>query len=869
MTIGLTVFFVFLLSPSWATGPGKDSDEQAAKKLGLTIDELRQLNEKFGMTKEMLLALPRQKMHLWYRKLAKTGVQSDRAAFETLTLKNKNGVIPEGAQLLAYDQLKNLFKKIKADSVLAGMPIGPTVHQRNLLPPRTGPKTKTAGWEELGPDRVGGRTRTLLVDPNDTSILYAGSACGGVWKSSDCGDTWDPLSDLQLANLAVCTMVMHPLDSRILYVGTGEGFHNADAVRGAGIFKTEDGGASWAPLPVPDKYKDAFQFVNRLAISSDGKVLLAAVGAVLDSKDPLYKSVHENAGIYRCTDPAKGNWQLVQKGYFGCVAFDPSTNAKAIAGGLGFSPEDQGQAFYSVNGGQTWKLAGNADNWVKFNRRSKQSEGARTELAYASAKPAIVYACVDMMGGQLWRSENGGQSFRRVKSKHHKGYSSLVLLENDQGWYDNVVWAGHPTNPDLVIVGGVDLRLSKNGGKTFEEISDWQSSQSAHADQHVIVAHPDFGKRNQIVYFGNDGGVYRAADLSTIYKHKGWTALSNRYVVTQFHGAAGHTKAGIILAGAQDNGTLKLVNMDTKAEKWETVWGGDGGFCAIDQDDPRYLYGEYIYLAIFRADPEGKVEFISGFREDGAKNNRLSRRPAPFNIADASNPEGSTEHRNANFIAPFILDPNNQKRMLAGGASLWVTQDARAADVKWEKFKDPVSKSNYISAIAVAKGNSDIIWVGYNSSEIYMTTNGLSPKRTWTRVDQPLPGRPVTRIVIDPKNSKHVYVMFSGYSKGNLWETEGKTNKDGQLEWHDLSKGLPEVPFRTLAIHPRKSDYLYLGTEIGVLISGNGGKSWGPTSQAAIGCRVDELFWMEETLVAATHGRGIFRTNLARAVPKD
>jgi photosystem II stability/assembly factor-like uncharacterized protein len=812
------------------------SDEKVAPRLGLTLWELEQLHDRFGQSNEMLLALPKKEMHMWYRKLARFNVQHDRENYTELMLQNEKGIIPDGAPLLAYSQMQGMFKNMK-DGRLAGLPVGPGVDRKNLLPGLNPGKTS---WDQLGPDHVGGRTRALVVHPTDHKIMYAGSASGGIWRSMNGGKSWEPLNDL-LSNMAVCSLVLDPTDAKVLYLGTGEGYGNVDAIRGGGIYKTLDAGETWQALNLPKvpALKAAFQFVNRLAISSDGKVMLAAVGAVDHAS---------TAGIYRSEAPFS-DWSLVQKGYFGCVSFDPSDNTRA---------SQDGQAFYSQNGGKTWAVADPTDIWTN------RTGGSRTELAYARANPSIVYASVDNEGGQLWRSANGGKTYSRVKAKHRKDLTLSLL--NQQGWYDNVVWAGHPTNPDLVIVGGVDLWKSSNGGKTFEEISDWQSTQSAHADQHIIVAHPDYGKKNNTVFFGNDGGVFRVDDLETLDKHKGWTSLSNGYVVTQFYGAAGHAKAGILVAGAQDNGTWKL-NLSTDS-KWEKVWGGDGGYCAIDQENPNFIYGEAVFGAIFRADKEGNVEFISGFREDGTKNSRLTRLPAPFNITEASNPEASNEPRNANFIAPFILDPNDQKRLLAGAASLWVTANARADKPAWQRLREPEkTERNYISAISVAKGNSDVIWIGYNGSNVYMTTNGTTAKPTWTRVDNgatPLPGRAVTRIIIDPKDHKRVYVTFAGYAKGNLWKTE-----DAGKTWLDLSRTLPEVPFYTLAVHPRNSNYVYLGTEIGVFGSDKAGDAWGPTNEGATSCRVNELFWMDETLVAATHGRGVFKINLGRALPGD
>src|SRR5262249_26502962 len=160
-----------------------------------------------------------------------------------------------------------------------------------------------------------------------------------------------------------------------------------------------------------------------------------------------------------------------------------------------------------------------------------------------------------------------------------------------------------------------------------------------------------------------------------------------------------------------------------------------------------------------------REDYISGFAFD-ASGNRWVRRPAPYNIGDAENPFDANDKFATNFIAPFILDPNNQQRILAGGASLWVTNDARAATSvgsgpTWKQLKGPLQGNpNYISAIAVAKGDSNVIWIGHNNSDIYVTRNGMNANPSWVRVDLALPSRVITRIVIDPAKHDHVYALM-------------------------------------------------------------------------------------------------------------
>ena len=809
-------------------------DRRVAKSRKLLAEQVSRLREIRGLTDKAFAKIPKGKLRRAVMRLDYYDLPRAREAFRLLSQKDDEGrVAPQGLGN-ALRQLSATRSRGRARSRAAGVPTGARVQPRALIapPPAAGLSSDGSGWTALGPGNVGGRTRAIVAHPTTPDVMWAASAGGGVWRTSDAGVSWQPVDDF-MANLATCCLVMDPTDPNIIYAGTGEGFSNADAIRGAGIFRTTDGTA-WQQLPATATVE--FQFVNRLAISSDGAILLAATPG----------------GLFRSTDPARSTWTRVLNEGLGDVDFHPTLATHAVAGGL-----DNGTAYFSTDGGATWTEATHSGLWSQ-----------RVEVTYARQDPNVVYASVNVNKGEIWRSTNGGQSYAKRGSRRADGQAARYL--GDQGWYDNVIWAGDPTNSNFVVVGGTDLWRSTNGGDTLVDFSTWWDPRSAHADHHCITAHPGFnGTTNRRVFFGCDGGVFTAADVRTVGNDadlpriSGWEELVNTYSVTQFYGGAGNTTSGVIVGGTQDNGSVAFDPSDG-SEQWRAFFGGDGGWCAADPSDPKVFYGEYVFLNIHRNTDGATTDDLDGDRYISGQfwnttQNMWDWKAIPFSIPDARN-------RQALFIAPFILDPNEPNRLLAGGLSLWRTNDAKTPNTQtsgpsWEAIKP--SAGQRISAIAVAKGDSDVIWVGHTDGQVFKTTNGTGPTPIWQRVDHtgssPMtPARYCTNVTIDPKDSDVVYVTFGGYVSGNVWKTT-----DAGATWTNLGATLPDAPIRALAIHPRKSDFLYLGTEVGVFASEDAGATWSPTNEGPTNCSVDDLFWMGETLVSATHGRGMFQIDLS------
>ena len=492
--------------------------------------------------------------------------------------------------------------------------------QQNGELPRPEAGIAPDSWTWMGPGNVGGRIRSIVIHPTNPSNMWVGSVGGGIWRSVNAGASWFPINDFQ-ANLAVSTMVINPVNPSIMYAGTGEGFGNTDAIQGAGIFKSTDSGVTWNPTldnnNLPSTANVNFFFVNRLAISPDGTILLAATSPACC--DPLGNTVL--GGIWRSVDGG-ATWSRRTNTAAADIHFRPGDSSRAVVGELG-------AARFSLDGGRTWTAA--TFNPPIANGGTAGTNG-RVEMASVLSSPSLVYASVNQNNGEVYRSNDGGQSYTRVNT------GTNFFGPNGNGWYHNSIWL-NPQNPDTVIVGGVDLWRGTYSSPNLPltQISKWEAApgSSAHADHHIILAHPGFNNTsNRIVYFGNDGGIYRADDVATVVQTSGWTNLNNNLGITQFFGAAGSATSGNIIGGAQDNGTLTF---NGNVQGWNSMFGGDGGFCASDPTDASYFYGESQNLAIARS-----------------MNGGVNAADITFGLGDAKqNPA------QANFIAPFVLDPTD------------------------------------------------------------------------------------------------------------------------------------------------------------------------------------------------------------------
>jgi photosystem II stability/assembly factor-like uncharacterized protein len=706
-------------------------------------------------------------------------------------------------------------------------------------------RTKAAG---IAPDRwtaqvggpVGGRIRAILPHPADPNTLWLGAATGGVWKTTDSGATWRAQGD-SMASLTVSTMVMDA--GNTIYAGTGEW---SQGHFGAGVFRSDDGGATWQFLPATDPgTNNHWRYVSRMvAHPTQPGVIIAGAWR----------------GIYRTVDGG-ATWTRVYRltpigtetffNHAHDIEFDPNNPNNMAAGLVG------GAIALSIDAGLTWQMQPIADNPTDLS----SSTSRRVELAYAKSRPGRIYALMDRDGGTLYRSDDGGATWELL---------SNPKLLGAQGSYDNTLWVD-PFDDRTLIAGGVDLMRSTNGGATW---TAFQSGTATSAEAYRTlnttrtVIHPDFhwlvsatgydGTANRRVLLGGDGGVFRIEDAHTTLfdstiQPNGWQRLNGDSLrVTQFYGVAASPSPKPFLAGgAQDNGVV--FSTQGAGAATAQIASGDGMSPSIDPAVDS-LYYTIQWLAARRIDNVS----VPGNRQNFT---------ICANLLDTARDTPGTDcaagsAAKANFVAPLLLDPNNPLRLLAGGNSLWLSTDPRADEPNWHAIKPPstgihngTTGTNYINAIGVADGSSDHIWVGHNNGELYRTTNGSAATPTWTAMSG-LPNRVVTSVHVDRDDRNRIFATYAGYAAGNLY-----TSTDGGASWSNAISAaqLPAVPFYSVTRHPLRQGWLYLGTEIGLFASQDNGANWSAYNDGPANVIVRKLSWQgNDTLVLGTYGRGAF-----------
>jgi photosystem II stability/assembly factor-like uncharacterized protein len=677
---------------------------------------------------------------------------------------------------------------------------------------------------ERGPLNVPGRTRGIAVDPTDNKKWFAGTVGGGVWKTEDEGQTWFNLTDNQLPNLATSTIAISQQDANTLYAGTGEPFGNLGAIGGSGIFKTTDGGATWASLTGTSNFGD----IGRLIVNPNDKN-----NVVVAAKNGIYRTT--NGGVSwlpKYSPPNSSNW--VQD-----LDVDP-TDFNIQYG----SVRDLGLV-KSIDGGQTWNIV--------LNRNSFNSNHSRFETSVSPADSSTIFVSVYSSSGattgvntDFYVSRDNGNSFINLKTT---GSADNANLLTGQGWYDNVIVA-HPYDINIFYVGGVAVFKVTISGTNFTAVSiasgydNSQINTGVHVDQHGLSTILG-GNQEFRILLANDGGLYSTSFKQDPGVSQGdWSSDAIGKNSTQFYGAAKQNGEDNYLAGAQDNGSwISQGNDSDKSKTYTFVFGGDG------------------YEALWHYNKSGDFLVTSQYGRIGRYVDNSFAGNA--DIADSGN----------SSIAPFYskisnTDNNPNAVFTITSRGVWRSTDFGA---NWALVTLPPSfgaSNNSALNVEVSSADPNVVWAGgamkengsnllqvsEDNGQTYTATNAYSSPKNNHSYN-------ISGIGTSLTERKRAYALFSSQGAAKVLKTEDLGNSWTNISGEAFSS-LPDVAVHSIIEMPFDKDILWAGTDIGIFETTDGGASWSILN-GFIPVAVYDMKIVNNQVVIATYGRGIWSATLS------
>jgi len=628
-------------------------------------------------------------------------------------------------------------------------------------------KANALNWEERGPGNVGGRTRAVVVHPQNTTTWWAGAVGGGIWKTSDAGQTWASKTD-NMPVISVTSIEICLSSPDVLYAGTGEGFYNSDAIVGDGLFKSIDGGETWQQLASTVGNYD-FRFVNRI---------------IVDPNNADNLVVATNSGVYLSNN--------------GGTSFSETFNngkrvQQIIANPLRFQTQ-----FIAVNSSGIYKSTDGGLNW---NYVSEEISGhQRIEMAIAPSDTNILFASpVNGSSGLLgfFRSADAGNVWT--------DYGNSTNWLGGQGWYDNALVVS-PLDPDIIFVGGINIyRVRINGASmTANQISEWYTGTSnpyVHADQHALVTIDD-GPTNFYLLAGNDGGVHYSQDMGST-----WQDMNNNYNVTQYYDADRHPSANEFIGGTQDNGTHHSPQNPDQTSSWDRVIGGDGFDCAWDKTNPSIAYGTLYSTRIYKS-TDGGVNFSAtnnGMPESGVFHTPLAMDPNNSNklfTAGDNNNVYWTDDAAASWNSVTVVNNNYTRYKLAvsltssnvvwaGATTVYMNVSADGGQSFSQVNQPAGSPHSWVTGISThpVKDSTAFLTIGSSGSGKIYRTRDLG--QSWENINNNLPDVPAYTVLVMPFDTTEIWL---GTDIGLF------ISNDNGGSWIYSDEGLPAVSIRRLKI---------------------------------------------------------------------
>lgn len=694
-------------------------------------------------------------------------------------------------------------------------------------------------FRSIGPAFMSGRIADIAIDPKNENTWYVAVGSGGVWKTTNAGTTWKPLTDSQ-SFYSTGAITLDPNNSQIVWLGTGENVGGRHVGIGHGIYLSRDGGKTWE-----SKGLTKSEHISKIIVHPhDPDTIWVA------SQGPLWSSGGER-GLYKSTDGGASWKQTISLDEWTGVTdvvIDPINpdvlyaaswqRHRNVAAYIGGGP---GTALYkSVDGGETWR---------KLKTGLPNVDMGKIGLAISPQKPDVLYAAIELerRKGAVYRSENAGESWTKM--------SDTVSGGTGPHYYQELIASPHVF--DKLFLMNNYVLVSENGGKTFYQMNETKK----HVDSHAMVfkaSDPNY------ILVGTDGGIYETFDNT-----KNWKFVNN-LPLTQFYKLAVDDAYPFynIFGGTQDNNTQGGPSRTFKSNgisnsDWFVLLGGDGHQPATEPGNPDIVYAQSQQGNLHRVDrTTGEAVYIR-------PQNRLNEPYERFN-----------------WDAPILVSQHDPKRLYFGSQRVWrsdnrgdswssissdltkneerMTLPIMGRQQSWDGAWDVYAMSTYntLTSLAESAQDENVLYAGSDDGLLHTTKDGGT---TWsTKTVDKLPGVPATAFVNDIKadlfDVNVAYVALDNHKFGDYAPYLYKTTNGGK-SWKSITNGIPSgsLVWRLVQDHVNPN-LLFLATEYGVYISLNQGNKWHKFSKGIPTIAVRDLAIQkrENDLVVATFGRSFY-----------
>ncbi len=693
-------------------------------------------------------------------------------------------------------------------------------------------------WRCIGPANPGGRIDDFAVVESDPSVIYVGTASGGLWKTVNSGITWTPVFDDQESS-SIGDVTVSSSNPDILWVGTGEPNNRQSSSWGAGVYKSTDGGVTWTHTGLRNTHH-----IGRIAIHplNPDIVYVAALGHLWGP--------NSERGVFKTTDGGR-TWE---KSLFidedtGCVdlVMDPASPETLYAAayqrrrtGWGFNGGGPGSGIYKTTNGGV--------DWIKLSQGLPEGVTGRIGLNVCRSRPEIVYACVEHQNGGVFRSEDKGLTWKKMSDVNPRPmYYSKIRVD--------------PNNDLRIWLLGASMYYSEDGGRTWDTnliARSVREKRAVHGDHHALWINPH--DSNHMV-LGSDGGVYLSYD-----RGRKWVFRDNLPIGQVYELGFDMSTPYNIGAGLQDNGTWygpsaawfrpRITN-----DEWFKIGGADGFYVQIDPRDPDRIYVE---------SQNGGIQ-------------RFNRKTGEYQSIKPVT-ESPEETYRFNWNTPFLLSPHDPDTLYLGGNRLFVSHDRGDT---WKATKDltaardrsrlsimgvpddeiTLSKHDGISyygtltTISESPLQAGMIYTGADDGTVQISDDG---GETWTNLTGRFPGLPeytyVSRIECSHSEEDRVYISFDGHRNDDFTPYIFVSDDRGR-SWRRISQGIPEgKTVNVIREHPGNPALLFAGTERGAYYSLDRGGNWVFIKEEIPMVPVDDIavHTRDNDLIFGTHGRSVW-----------